>query len=124
MEKGSITSSLGPILRAEMISRNSYLTFILNTANKDKQTRARPIQARVRSGGVKFDKTAEWYAELEDELARFPKARHDDQVDALAWLGLALDNVQSSLTLEEEEEAEYLEEIRGLEEGRSAVCGY
>ena len=124
MERGTIEKSIGPVLRAEMISRGQYLNFSLHTANKDKQTRARGIQARLRSGGIRFDKTAYWYTELEDEMVRFPKARHDDQVDALAWLGLALDEVHSSFTNEEIEDMEYQEEIRGLEEGRSLTTGY
>ena len=124
MERGTIEKSIGPVLRAEMVSRNQYLNFVLKTANKDKITRARSVQARLRAGGIKFDKTAYWYPDLEDEMVRFPKARHDDQVDALAWLGLALDEVQSSLSPEEEEEIEYQEEIRGLELGRSGTTGY
>lgn len=124
MERGTIEKSIGPVIRAEMIARGLYLNFVLHTANKDKQTRARGIQARLRSCGIKFDKTAYWYSDLEDEMVRFPKARHDDQVDALAWLGLAIDEVHSSFTNEEVEEMEYLEEIRGQEEGRSMTTGY
>jgi len=124
MERGTINSSLGPILRAEMITRGTYLNFILSTANKDKQTRARAIQARIRAGGIKFDKTTGWYSELEDEMVRFPKARHDDQVDAIAWLGIAVDNITSSVSFEEEEEMDYQEAVAELEAGRSPITGY
>lgn len=124
MERGTINSSLSPILRSEMINRKSYINFALATANKDKQTRARGIQARLRAGGIKFDKTADWYSDLEDEMVRFPKARHDDQVDALAWLGLAIDDISSATSREEQEEQEYLEAVRGQEEGRSSHTGY
>ena len=124
MERGTINSSLGPILRAEMISRGTYINFVLSTANKDKQTRARSIQARMRVGGVKFDKNADWFPGLEDEFVRFPKARHDDQVDALAWIGLALDSVTEAISQEEQDEMEYQEELRGMELGRNTVTGY
>lgn len=129
IEKGTITSSIGPILRAEMLSRNQFISFAGPgghgfTANKDKQTRARSIQARLRAGGIKFDKTAYWYPEFEDEMVRFPKARHDDQVDAIAWLGLAIEDMYASLSQVEEEEIDYQEELRGQELGRSSITGY
>ena len=46
--------------------------------------RARSIQARMRAGAVRFDKEAEWYQNFEDELMRFPRDKHDDQVDAIS----------------------------------------
>lgn len=124
MERGTIEKSIGPVLRAEMITRRNYLSFELSTANKDKQTRARSIQARFRACGIKFDKGASWYSDLEDEMVRFPKARHDDSVDALAWLGLTFDRVQASSTAEEDELEDYYESIRGQEAGRSITTGY
>ena len=68
--------------------------------------RARSIQARMRAGAVKFDKEADWYLTLEDELTKFPRARHDDQVDAMAYLGLMIDNYIEAPTKEEQEEEE------------------
>ena len=56
---------------------------------------------------VKFDKSADWYQTLEDEMMRFPRDKHDDQVDALSWLGLIVDQVQTADTPEEEEEYEF-----------------
>lgn len=125
IEKGPITSSLGPILRAEMIARNNYINLITSVANKDKQTRARGIQARLRAGAVKFKKEAYWYPELEDEFVRFPKSRHDDQVDALAWIGLTIDTVQHADTFEEHEEEEYNQfRKENADDGRCSTTGY
>ena len=125
MEKGSINSSLAPILRTEMLSRNVYINLITSVANKDKQTRARGIQARLRAGAVKFNKDAYWYPELEDEFVRFPKSRHDDQVDALAWVGLTLDTIQNASTPEEQAEEDYQEFTREqAENGRNIITGY
>jgi predicted phage terminase large subunit-like protein len=124
MERGTIEKSIGPVLRAEMITRNNYLHFELSTANKDKTTRARGIQARIRAGGIKFDKTSSWYSDLEDEFVRFPKARHDDTVDALSWLGITFDKVLTAPTQEEDEEEEYQMMTKNLNNGRSLVCGY
>jgi phage terminase large subunit-like protein len=108
-----------------MGSRGVYFNLNTSVANKDKQTRARGIQARLRAGAVRFNKGAEWYGELEDEFVRFPKARHDDQVDALAWLGLTLDTQQYAATPEELDEEEYQQFTRDYaDDGRNAICGY
>lgn len=124
MERGTIEKSIGPVIRAEMLARRNFIKFELSTANKDKQTRARGIQARFRAGGIKFDKTASWYPDLEDEFIRFPKTRYDDTVDALAWLGLTYDSVQQASTAEEDEEEDYQESLKGQEAGRSITTGY
>ncbi|NBW29482.1 hypothetical protein EBR37_03820, partial [bacterium] len=105
-EKGAIEKAIGAILRREQISRQAYMNLYPMTPTKDKQARARSFQARFKAGGVKFDKTQSWYGDLEEEMVRFPKARHDDQVDALSWLGLVVDQVQDADTPEEEEEYE------------------
>lgn len=126
VERGAIEKALGPVLRSEMQRRNTYMNLHPLTPTTDKQMRARGIQARLRAGGIKFDKTQDWYPELEDEMVRFPKARHDDQVDALSWVGLVVDEVQSALTPEEEDEEEYQHFLREQEQetGRSTITGY
>lgn len=126
-EKGAISKSLGPILNSEMMKRGIYLNLHPLAPTKDKISRARSFQARLRSGGVKFNKEAYWYMELEDEMVRFPRGKHDDQVDALAWIGLVLDQVQVANTEDEDEEEEYMRtlwEDGSLYIGRSAVTGY
>ncbi|UOF81999.1 terminase large subunit [Caudoviricetes sp.] len=123
-EKGSIEKAIGAILNREQLVRNVFLNLYPMAPTKDKQSRARSFQARFRAGGVKFDKTAQWYPELEEEMVRFPKARHDDQVDALSWLGLIIDHVRDADTPEEEEEYEYQMMIKEQPTGRNATTGY
>lgn len=124
-EKGAIEKAIGAILRREQIARQSYMNLMPMTPTKDKQSRARSFQARFRAGGVKFDKGAPWYNELEEELVRFPKARHDDQVDALSWLGLVVDQVHEADSPEEEAEYEYqIAKTQSNNDGRSSVTGY
>jgi predicted phage terminase large subunit-like protein len=106
-EKGAIEKAIGAILRAEMGKRNVYLNLHPMTPTKDKTARARSFQARLRGAGVKFDKTASWYLGYEDELVRFPKSRHDDQVDASSWLGLVIDQVSNALTVEEKADEDW-----------------
>ena len=125
VERGAIEKSIGPILRNEMMKRNSYLALKQLTPTKDKQARARGTQARVRAGGVLFNKQAEWYPDLEDEMCRFPRARHDDQVDALSWVGLVINDVSVASSPEEMEEEEYEEARRThSDDGRCGTTGY
>lgn len=123
-EKGAIEKAIGAVLRQQQFSRNIFLNLHPMAPTKDKTARARSFQARFKAGAVRFDKTAHWYGELEEELVRFPKARHDDQVDALAWLGLILDYTREASTSEELEEEEYQLMIKSQPEGRSQVTGY
>lgn len=128
IEDTQITKSIGPFLNKEMINQNTFINLIpLKPHKQDKVTRARSIQARMRAGGVKFDKSQDWYQTLEDEMMRFPRDRHDDQVDAMAYLGLIIDKMHEAPTKEEMEEEEYMHEMEesGLnEQGRSSITGY
>jgi predicted phage terminase large subunit-like protein len=126
-EEGIIRKVIGPFLNAEMRRRNHYLNIILKTPVKDKISRAASFQARCRAQGVRFDKDAPWYLPLEMEMLSFPRAIHDDQVDALGWLGIGLDEMTEHPSVEEVDEEEYHEARRSAEVemgGRSAVTGY
>jgi predicted phage terminase large subunit-like protein len=125
VEQGTIEKALGPFLRKEMSQRNVYMNLFPMVPTKDKMSRARSLQARMRAGGIKFDMDATWYPTLEDEMVRFPKDRHDDQVDSLSWIGLALDKILEAPTNQELEQEEWDEEFSGKEElGRSLITGY
>jgi predicted phage terminase large subunit-like protein len=124
VEKGTIEKSIGPILRMEMLSRNIHMNLYPLTPTTDKTSRARGIQKIMRAGAIRFDKQATWYLDLEDEMVRFPKARHDDQVDALSWVGIALDRVRQAETPKELEDEYYAELEKDEVHGRSLVTGY
>ena len=128
IEDTQITKAIGPYLNMAMIEQNTFVNILpLKPHRQDKITRARSIQARMRAGGVRFDKKADWYQGLEDELMRFPRDRHDDQVDAMAYLGLIVDKMNNAPTKEEQEEEEYQDEYEasGLNnEGRNNWTGY
>ena len=51
----------------------------------DKVSRALTLAARMGGGGVYVPRSAPWLAALEAEMAQFPKGKHDDQVDVLAY---------------------------------------
>ena len=85
------------------------------------------MQARMRAHGVRFDKDADWYPILEDELLTFPRGRKDDQADAFAYLGLMLDVLIEAPSKQEALEEEYLLELEesGLgDQGRNSMTGY
>lgn len=128
VEETQISKALGPFLNVAMLEQNTFISLVpLKPHRTDKITRARSIQARMRAHGVKFDKTADWYQTFEDELMTFPRARHDDQVDSMSYLGLMVDRLIEAPTKEEIEEEEYqldLLESQQLESGRSLVTGY
>jgi len=126
VETGAIQKSLGPFLNKEMNQRGTYINLYPVTPTKDKQSRARSLQARMRAGGIRFDKDRTWYPTLEDEMARFPRDRHDDQVDALAWIGLVLDKIIEAPSAQDEAEEEYQDMLSQSFEmqGRSRFTGY
>lgn len=128
IEDMQVSKSIGPFLKEEMVKQNIFPNLVLlKHGGKDKIFRARSIQARMRAGGVRFEKDSDWYADFEDECMKFPRDRHDDQVDAFAYMGLLLNQMIEAPTKEEieqeEEELEYAES--GLSDaGRSGVTGY
>lgn len=128
LEEMQVSKAIGPFLREEMLKTGVFPTLCqLKHKGKDKMARARSIQARMRAGGVKFDKSGDWYHTFEDELTKFPRATRDDQVDAFAYLGMMLDSLIEAPTQEEQEDEEYYGELRESgwgEQGRNKVTGY
>ena len=128
IEEMQVSKSIGPFLNEAMIANNTFLSLIKLSPHKtDKVTRARSIQARMRAHGVKFAKEEDWYFNFEQECLTFPRGKHDDQVDAFAYLGLMLQMLVEAPTISEIEEDEYQEEMRRSDlnnQGRSAVTGY
>lgn len=128
IEDMQVSKSIGPFLYEEMLKQNTFLNLVkLKHGGKDKIARARSIQARMRAKGIKFDKGADWYSTFEDELTRFPRDTHDDQVDAFAYLGLLLNSLIEAPTKEEIEDEEYYDELEhsgSSYDGRSQLCGY
>jgi predicted phage terminase large subunit-like protein len=130
VESGAIQKALGAALEIEQRARGVYLSLEPMVPAKDKASRARSIQARLRSKAVRFDKRTPWFADLEEELVQFPRGRHDDQVDAMAWLGQGLANMVTPPTDFETEREQLLAAKRAMETmsfgygGRNEVTGY
>ena len=128
IEDTQISKALGPYINRAMIESNVYMNIVpLKPHKMDKLMRARAIQARMRAGGVKFDKEADWWPTFEDECLTFPRAKHDDIVDALSYQGILMDLMCEGYTSEEIAEEEYENERREGEyadSGRSSISGY
>lgn len=128
IEEMQVSKAIGPFLREEMLKTGVFPNIMkLKHGGKDKITRARSIQGRLRAHTVKFEKSGDWYPTFEDELCKFPRGTRDDQVDALSYMGLMLDSLIEAPTNEEIEDDEYELELRdsGLwDAGRNSVTGY
>jgi predicted phage terminase large subunit-like protein len=92
IEKGHIEMALGPFLEKRVRERGLYEAYFkdLKTGRRDKEARARAIQGRMQQGMVFLPKDENFTGPLVAELLRFPNGVHDDQVDALAWIGLMM----------------------------------
>lgn len=92
-ERGHISKAIGPFLRKRMQEERTYFTIEEVTPVANKVQRAQSIMGRMSMKKVKFPKHAAWALKAREELLKFPNARHDDFVDALAWLGRAVDRM-------------------------------
>lgn len=128
IEDMQVSKSIGPFLRETMVNTGVFLSLLpMKHQGKDKVTRARSVQARMRAHSVKFAKEEDWFFNFEQELLTFPRGKHDDQVDAFAYLGMMLDYLVEAPTAREEAEEDYQEELARSgfnDQGRSAITGY
>jgi predicted phage terminase large subunit-like protein len=126
-EKGLIINSIMPTLKKKMEEENLYFPFELIASTVDKVQRAQAIRLRARAGKVKVNKAADWWPVFEDEVIGFPRAPHDDVVDAFALVGQALNKFFEAPTvkdLEDEEWEEAMEEGGYFNQGRNQITGY
>lgn len=108
IEHGQISMSIWPLLQRRIAERKMWdFPFDpardgLRTGRSDKQARARAIQGRMRQGMVYFPRDAAWLPSMVQEMLSFPAGVHDDQVDAIAWIGQML-SVFTPAVLEKED---------------------
>ena len=134
VEDGVIWKAVSPMLYREMQVRDIRINCQAITPVKDKGTRGRSLQRRMRAGQVHFDKSATWYPGMEMELLRFTgtaAATLDDQFDSAALLSRGFDDF-AHVEPEDFWDADQQELERGFwqsrkaapRNGRSAVTGY
>lgn len=129
VEDGVIWKSVAPMLYKEMQKRDVWLNCQPINPTKDKASRGRPLQRRMRAGGMRFNKQAEWYPGYESVMLRFTgrsDAVEDDEFDSTALLVKGFD-LMAELEADdflEPEELEMLYNDPREQLGRNAVTGY
>lgn len=129
VEGGVIWKAIEPTLNKEMQLRNIFMSCQVIDSIKDKATKGRTFQRRMRAQACRFNKKAAWYAGFEAELLRFTgysDAVLDDQFDSAALVCRGFEDLP---TLDEEdfmdEEELYARGTGPLHDnGRSDVTGY
>lgn len=97
IEKTIFLQAIKPFLDSEMRRRGVFLPiFELEHNQVNKETRIRSLLPRYQSGSVYHIKDE--CNDLEEELARFPKGTHDDQIDALAYITQIATHSQGGVT--------------------------
>jgi predicted phage terminase large subunit-like protein len=133
VEDGVIWKSVRPMVMREMQVRDIRINFEAILPIKDKGTRGRSYQRRMRSGQCRFDKKAEWYADFEQENLRFTgtaQATLDDQFDAAALLSRGFDDlaqVEPEDFFDDEDwalDVGFHNRPKQAADGRSRVTGY
>ena len=129
VESGVIWSAVEPILNKEMQKRGVFLDCVPMSPVKDKATKGRSWQRRMKAGACRFDKNAQWYAPFENECLRFTgysDAVLDDQFDSAAIVSRGFDQLplQSAEDFMDEEELYFHNEEPFHDNGRSETTGY
>jgi len=133
VEGGVIWQAVSGMIYREMQVRDIRINIEVRTPVKDKGTRGRSLQKRMRAGQCRFDKKAEWYPGFENELLRFSgsaQATLDDQFDSSALLSLGFDefaHVEPEDFYDEEDweqERGFWNRPKAAADGRSQVTGY
>lgn len=134
VEDGVIWKSVRGMIYREMQVRDVRINIEPIMPVKDKGTRGRSYQRRMRAGQCRFDKRAEWYPGFEQENLRFTgtaAATLDDQFDSAALLSRGFDDFNhvepEDFFTEDDWEMERGFRRRGRgtrSDGRSEVTGY
>jgi len=69
----------------EMRRRNIYLPIVELKADRSKEERIEGLIPRYANGGIYHLQQCPFREQLEDELIRYPRGKHDDIIDALAY---------------------------------------
>lgn len=132
VESGQIWNSVKPFIEREMQLRDTWIIFIERVASKDKAVRGRSLQKRHRSGGMRYDRAAEWWANYYAEVLTFTgvtDALLDDQFDATAYVSIGFDELneieQDDFTTDEEIEDDWESRRARRSEGHQrSATGY
>jgi len=100
-ENSVINKSVGPFLVRRMRERGAFIPRTPVAVAANKAARARSIQGRIQMGMLHVPSDADWADDFILELRRFPNTSVDDQVDAVAFLGMGLEQIYGPMVVEE-----------------------
>ena len=134
IESGHIQKSIGPWLMKRIRERKVWVPIQeLKHAGRDKFLRASSLQGAVQHGRLKFPAGDPDWENCVGEMIRFGGGgqMHDDQVDALAWIGLMTDEIivdrsrrrrakQKTGMIEQKLKSLYRSQLRGKRSAMSA----
>lgn len=89
-EGGVIFKSLDPLISKRQRETQAYCTRKQIIRTKSKEMSAQAIRGRMQQGKVLFPQNPSWVTDLKSEMLSFPAGKHDDQVDVMALIGLAI----------------------------------
>lgn len=130
VEDGVIWKAVWPTIREEMRDRDVWLNFVELQSITDKASRGRPMQKRMKAGGMRFDKETSWYEEHQEELLDFSataEADLDDQFDSDVELVRGFDEIvieDEDQQTDEEVAWEREVALQRQNDGRSETTGY
>jgi predicted phage terminase large subunit-like protein len=131
VESGQIWKAIEPMLITEMQRRDTWINITPLVPIRDKKSRGRTFQKRMKAGGVRFNTMTSWFVEYRDECLLFTgdsEAMSDDRFDATATLFLGMEkmpNVEEDDEIDEDElEFTRLSNSMRSGSGRSPVTGY
>jgi predicted phage terminase large subunit-like protein len=129
VEDGVIWKAIEPMLNIEMRTRNIFLNCIPVSAVKDKATKGRSWQKRMKAGACRFNRKAPWFPGYEAECLRFTgysDAVLDDQFDSSAIIARGVDTLALLEAEDFMNEDELYHRNTGPREdaGRCATTGY
>lgn len=95
---GGASKAATDVLRKVMRESSIYVTLeaisVIGRGGKDSEARAGSAAGAMQMGYFHVPSFASWRGELDYELSRFPNGRHDDQVDAIALIGMKLPSLR------------------------------
>lgn len=96
-ESGVIKRAIEPMLQARQKELGIFAPAEYVTSVKAKDVRARGFQSRAAIGTVFVPSYQKWTDVVLDEITKFPSAKHDDIVDCCGLIGLAVNQMVSSI---------------------------
>lgn len=117
VEDGQIWKALETTFTRICAAKKFYPSYEKLKPLTDKLVRAQPLRGRMQAGKVFFATRAPWYTELKNELLRFPAGKHDDQVDALAWVVRLMLTRSAPQVQKPKEVASWRDKLRQMQAG-------